>query len=492
MDSSQSNAQGFFGIMTRGGRRTQVVVIAALVIVGLLVWNQLPGTPQTCRLIEGCKLRSNDLHRIQIALGKAGLNDFEVEESNVLVPRNQRDLYLQAVSDGGALPDGISLNKEKQASVNPLLSRTQQEQLRQEEKKNQVREMVMRLDFVDQAWFEMDRVKSRNSFQRDEQTAVIVIQPIEKLRLEFDQIETIRGTISGAIAGIDRERIVVTDLNAGVAYEDRIPTDSTKPSPENSLAFSHDSINRKHRYENEIRLALEDMQGIELTVEVQQETVQVPDSQPMLNVRQNKPNVITVGTNGQAAVANTVATPIPMIKTKVEKVRVRIGVPEQLLLADAEISGSTLSELRQAAQYRSKLQEVKNEIIAKVSPILPSSSFNEFEAFPISVSVMEQPTDVLAESSEPWYAEAMDRVGGPGGAIAVLMLAGMIIAFVFSGSRQSGEPEPAVATIPFSREPEGESENPAEHSIKQEISKLIEEDPEAAAQVIKRWIRNAA
>ena len=42
------------------------------------------------------------------------------------------------------------------------------------------------------------------------------------------------------------------------------------------------------------------------------------------------------------------------------------------------------------------------------------------------------------------------------------------------------EPEPAAVVTS------------QDQDIREEISQLIKEDPEAAAQVIKRWIRNAA
>ena len=67
-----------------------------------------------------------------------------------------------------------------------------------------------------------------------------------------------------------------------------------------------------------------------------------------------------------------------------------------------------------------------------------------------------------------------------------------ILAFVFFSPGQ--KPVPRSAPVP-EMVPEPEPVTAAtsqDQDIRQEISQLIKEDPEAAAQVIKRWIRNAA
>ena len=137
----------------------------------------LPKKQASCELIEGCALRNADLQRMQVVLNSAGLSDYEIDGNSIYVPKPKRDVYLKAITDADALPADLCW-REEEVSVNPLLSRDQREQIRMKEKKNQVRDMVTRLPFVEQAWFEMDRVKAKSAFQNEEQSAVIMLSLI--------------------------------------------------------------------------------------------------------------------------------------------------------------------------------------------------------------------------------------------------------------------------------------------------------------------------
>ena len=61
------------------------------------------------------------------------------------------------------------------------------------------------------------------------------------------------------------------------------------------------------------------------------------------------------------------------------------------------------------------------------------------------------------------------------------------------GTNQKPVQDSAPATLEMVSEPEPAAVvTSQDQDIREEISQLIKEDPEAAAQVIKRWIRNAA
>jgi hypothetical protein len=476
--------------------RWQVVVITAIAVVGIAIWLNIPKTIETCELVQGCELKKSDLQKIQVVLSRAGLNDFEVSEQSIQVPKQQRDLYLQAVVDANALPPDLVPRKDEALNLNPFLSRSQQEQVQLLEKKKQIREMVTRLPFVEQAWFEMDRTKSRSSFQQDEQAAVILIQPQGELRLENSQVETIRGLITGAVAGIERSSIVVTDLNAGVAFQNT--SQSTDLLAENMAipvqSASSQSIGKRAHYENAIRKSLEKYEGLQINVEIEQieATIEVPN----LQARTPAPvaQVIQVGTNSQATVS--VATPEQETVTQTrffEKIKARIGVPESFLIHSVERPRQvSLDKIRASQAYQSQLTQLKSEISSRVQQILPASSFGDFRNPPIQIDVIGQVEQLASTSVEPWYESALAKVGGLWGGLAVLLGAFVIVAYIFSSSSPEVEVDdtPAIAGV-IHDEKEIEPAN-NEESIKQEVSRLIKEDPEAAAQVIKRWIRDAA
>ena len=492
MESSSVNNQ-LTELFNSPRGRWRLVMIALIAVVAFAIWFNVPKTIETCELIEGYRLRKNDLQRIQLALSQAGLNEFDIVEGNIHVPKSQRDVYLRAVSDGGALPQDLGPRQEDSASFNPLLSRTQQEQMQQAKKEKQVTDMVMRLPFVEQAWFEMDRAKSRSSFQKDEQAAVILIQPTDEMPLDSPQVETIRDLIKGAIAGIDPDSIVVTDLSTGVAIKNSgDATTSGAGRSVNSVRSVSAEINKQARYEKQIRQALEDFEGIEVSVTI--EFVELEEAADLqANRATSKPNVIQIGTNGQATVDEPKGIAETSRKKKVEKISAVIHVPESLLVEHLPIEVRAQEATRQGYSYRAKLSEIKSEVVSRVRQILPKPAWGDGEPL-IEVQVTKQSIEdqVAATLPLPWYEQMMDRVGGPVGAGSILFAGMLILVYVFSGSKKSVPEQATPAATPESGTTEEEVPAGNEQSIKQEISKLIHEDPEAAAKVIKRWIRNAA
>lgn len=482
-------------LMSSSRGRWQVLTIAAVVVVSVSVWFNLPQTVETCDLIEGYTLRKNDLQRIQVALGKARLNDFEIVENRICVPKGQRSAYLQAVVDGNALPQGLAPDSEDSQSFNPLLSRTQQEQVRQTEKKKQVTEMVEMLRFVEQAWFEMDRVESRSSFEKGEQTAVIMIQPSDELQLDAQQIDTIRDVIKGAYAGIDRQSIVVTDLNRGSSYQTSEFDGSqvVESSAPAQLQLASHREKQQIRYENSIREALHEFDGIQVKVVLESVTVE-PDKVDRQARRSNaKPSIIKIGTNGQAALSET---QLPKAESKgryVEKFNVEISISDQQLPKRVAPMVRSVGPSTKNTTYQPKIEEFKAEIVQRVLQVLPTSKVPQAQ-HQVQVTVVEEPVDQTAVASPlEWLNESLEPVGGPWGGGAILLLGVMMIAYVFSGSRRTAtDSQIPVSSSTEELLPEMDLPPGDEQSIKSEISKLIHEDPEAAAKVIKRWIRNAA
>ena len=475
-----------------------LMVMAALAITTIVIAVNLPKKQASCELIEGCALRNADLQRMQVVLNSAGLSDYEIDGNSIYVPKPKRDVYLKAITDADALPADLCW-REEEVSVNPLLSRDQREQIRMKEKKNQVRDMVTRLPFVEQAWFEMDRVKAKSAFQNEEQSAVIMIQPTGKHLLDRDEIETIRGLITGSIAGMDRNSIVVTDLNAGFAYQEL----ETNPPTEHSLSgagslVSSEIRDKRNRYENKIRKALADLEGVSIEVEVVPAPIANQIAAPQKNSNSSAVPVMTLGTNSQAMIESRVTQashkvePARTLDTQ-EKVSVKVEIQEALVLAGLKPGpNDTITSLRKSPAYRLRIEEIQSDVTRRIRPMLPASSFSNSRVFPISFSMSREDDAALSHQAGVWPA-FFKRIGGPWGAFAVLAAAIFILGFVFMGTNQKPVQDSAPATLEMVSEPEPAAVvTSQDQDIREEISQLIKEDPEAAAQVIKRWIRNAA
>src|SRR6476620_4265324 len=96
-----------FRSMTPGARITAGLLLAVVVVsVGYLFQHGSSG-PDTY-LFGGEPISSGQLDRIESAIAKAGLSDFQREGFRIRVPAGQQAKYLAAVADAGALPPSMN------------------------------------------------------------------------------------------------------------------------------------------------------------------------------------------------------------------------------------------------------------------------------------------------------------------------------------------------------------------------------------------------
>src|SRR5437762_6443936 len=96
-----------FRSMTPGARITAGLLLAVVVIsVGYLFQHGVSG-PDTY-LFGGEPLADGTLTRVEAAIAKAGLSDYQREGGRIRVPSGQQAKYLAAVADAGALPPNFN------------------------------------------------------------------------------------------------------------------------------------------------------------------------------------------------------------------------------------------------------------------------------------------------------------------------------------------------------------------------------------------------
>ena len=265
---------------TLGNPRAKAFLLAIVVLVFVVilqVGNHKNNTPM-CELLSNCKLRNVDLHRMQIALSQSGLSEFQIDGSRMLVPKSQHAVYLQAVADQNAIPPELRSGGQSPAVSNPFLSRSQQVSIERDAKKKQIQEMVVRLPFVDQAWFEMDAPESRSTFSAVQKAAVVSIRPIEHTILLDQHVDTVRQMIGGAVAGMDAQQIVVIDLSTGFAHRHS----ANKGPLDRKIDAQQAAFARQQLLESRIRQALSHYDGLRVTVivDAKESVNQLANSRP--------------------------------------------------------------------------------------------------------------------------------------------------------------------------------------------------------------------
>ena len=492
-----------------GNRRAKALIVAVLILITVVVMQvgNLRNQKPMCELLGNCKLRNIDVHRIQIALSKSGLSDFEIEDNRILVPKTHLPAYLQAIADHKAIPPELSSPEQTPSVPNPFLSRSQQQSIERDAKRRQIQQMVVRLPFVEQAWFEMGVAENRSAFSKTKKSAVISIRPVAPNNLVEQHVDTVRQMIAGAVAGIDPNQIVVIDLSTGFAHRHAA---NSKPM-EQRLDAQRVAFARQQVLENRIRQALEHYPELRVTViveEVEDESqlAAKKSSQTKVNMQvQAIPATIEAGANGPASIyeipaENETAASIRLTAGRSELdskklVTVVIDVP-QTLLANIYGSTATIGETSDGVRnfaYNDKIDAdfatFQTEIQQLVRPLLgsdvqPTITFNLIRQPLPPANLLRQRVEQFTKQNWP--------------SIAVLLI-GLVLIYLITQSDkvadlESEETQPCldadILTINSdeNRQMVGETKRAAEIRL----SELIDKNPDAAAKVIQNWIRDAA
>ena len=515
MDSNFLSSEKVSSLLESQRVRALFVAFLILATLVLLQASNLKRPVKMCKLFEQCSASDEDMQRMQLAFGKSGLNGFKVIEGNLMVPRSEHSAYLQSLSENDGIPRDLQTQNDTLSSNNPFLSRSQQISLEKAQKKRQIRDMVVRLPFVDQAWFEMDQANSRSAFQRSKQSAVISIRPAPDATLNENNVDTVKRMIGGAIAGLDLSEIVVIDLSAGYAHQD-----STDPSTTQQVRFQRIAFEQQRIYESRIREALKDYPGIDVTVQV--DVSQAPQKvdkvavEPVLrpqtiSVAPSK-NIYDAGANGYAKLEEFEPTEEPITPTPIalvthstppevirKDISVLIDVPQSLVhdifgvptagSLDAKNEPERLAALAKDTQF--KFGQLQAEIIQKVKPLLPRNSSTYGHETPIAVSMLRQPTVVQAST---WPAKIKSFMTKNWPSAAVLAIGLILLSIV------TRRPDHVPTTTQIESDDDqvllsSEVTMPApvdDSKAEVRLSKLIEKDPNSAAKVIETWIRDAA
>jgi hypothetical protein len=534
-------------------RRNKALLVGVTVLVALVmlqVGNQR--TPRSMApLFGGCSLRNMDLQKMQVALSRAGLSDFEVAKGQLLVPEHQTSQYLQAISEQNALPAGLQEKSTSPSFANSLLTHSQQLALDRQHRKQKIQEMLMLLPFVEQAWFEMDEAVARAGFQPVEKSAVVTIQPKLDQPLLEQQVYTISQLICGAISGLVKERVVIVDLTTGFAHQGNVPSEGL----EKRLLAQRSAFNRQQHLENRLREAFSRYPGLMVSVLIEADE-QVDESQtasleaskpgpvPPLNTPQLKaprlkaPSVeppvsqathqqdsVLIGANGQVSLdpIGTKATaerpsvqnascdqdaestvrltalhlPEPIDHLSMDHVTVIVDIPEQLLVSrfgnEARLRTQP-SRIEDSQRERTRVlqglvENLKPELDRTIQAVLSLQGLYEV---PVVYNLI---ADQAAPVELAWTGVLRTAALKNWPSLGVLLIGLVLMALITTRGnntarfRQADQVEEATTVRIATPNSAAEDESA---SVKAQLSQMIEKDPEAAARVIENWIRNAA
>jgi len=213
-----SQLTDLFRSMTPGARITAGLLLAVVVVslVYLFRW-QVSGPDVD--LMNGVPVSADELPAMESAFHDAGLSDYQVRGTQILVPRGKKAAYMAALADAQALPaniDKVFDDALKGSSV--FMPRQQREEMMKVAKQKVLAMTIGAMKGIERAYVLYD-TKTTNGFPRTtETTATASVKAEGSRKLDDQQVSAIRHLVAGAIAGLEPEEVIVADLNGPIHH----------------------------------------------------------------------------------------------------------------------------------------------------------------------------------------------------------------------------------------------------------------------------------
>ena len=501
----------------------------------------------------GQEFSQSDLAAMLTAIGQAGLNDAEIVGNRLRIPRTQEAAYINAIAKGGATPRSGKTLDDPTNSGSPFDTRSQQEAREKARKQLKISTMLEELTNLEAVVVEYDEVRKNNLTRDLVRSALITAKAVGSKSLTTSEVRTIQRAVMMAITGIQPENIVVVDRLTGVSTVG-VPMNDVADPANNRYAMTKKYY--EDMWQEKILARLQPTYGVtnvqvnvlldETLAHVKQTNeVGTPvvvenetEKETSESIRQDpagRPGVVpnTGAANGAESVTTNQNSSSTSSKnressqsrvgesiTQVEKaklvpkeVSVSIGVPYQYYIdlwkiRNKPADGSAAPPMTNA-NMETLLKPVEGEIQEIVQPLilLPTTGENIFEYIVVKPDYQLTQTSAVeltrVQLASNWLLTNWQTLG--------MMLLGLAGLFVLRGMvKASATPsqdspaalaagdDPASSVVGGAGDKEEESAKPKRKfssdgpNIKEELSELIQDDPDTAANVLKQWIGETA
>lgn len=534
-----------FASMTPGARITSGLLLVVVVVSLVYLFQNSTAAPEDF-LLGGRAFSSAELEAMEGAFAQAGLSNYKIESNRVRIPSGNKAAYIAALAEGQALPANFSDYFTTQANNASIFESKQQAAQRWRLARQQELALIVSLmNGISRAQVIYDEVEKGGFPRRTEKTATVAVQAEGNEPLESHQVKAIRSLVSSAIGGMKYQNVAVTDLNTGRNFGGG---DADMASAEDD-AYMDRKRTYEHQWEDKLRKALSFVKGAVVSVDVEltketflrEDNVTIDAKPVAVNSTTFEKSVTTAsarpsgrpGINGQAnqqASINTsgsestseesredqqsvpshgriVKSTAPLVP---RKVTAAIGVPSSYYLEIWRERNPTPAGEEAKPPGAQDLQLIESEVKKKIEDmvvnLIPKLPAGEDKYPLVAVKTFEhlsQPplaSPSLTQTASAWLAENWSMLGMMlVGAAGLLMLRGMLRTPPAAESpQQQLNPPLSVVGSDEDRE-DGDEEGSSRRrfasdgpNIKDELAGMVRENPEAAANILRNWIADAA
>jgi len=425
-------------------------------------------------LFGGQEFSRDEIIAIEKAFGDASLDGWKVVGYRVQIPSANRAQFLAAVSD---FQPGIDVTAKEGGLFESVAERSRRAKTAKQQK---MAKLVQRMPGIQEAAVEYTEAKSGGFPRTVEKRAAVAVKAIGGRHLDPQEVAAIQSVIFASEAGLPTDNVVVLDITANRTY------DGSQHASETPARHVIDK--QEELYENRLQ-------------------------QQIRNRLVNYPGVI-VEVRAQSAAAKGENAEQAQGDFALRGVAVSIGVPSSYYERLWQKRYGTQASTTGRRPSSLELAEIESETLRKIEEIV-SGLLNEIDLPDqrqpnIVVRTDEDfaPLDQVAREDSSWLWTTLSERGQPL-LLALLALVIVVAWLVVSRQKQkaSGEAAPAdeasetpitarktAGAITDEEFAHGDDPiaNESPDDLQDQLSRLVQRDPDAAVDALRKWIRKVA
>lgn len=430
----------------------------------------------------------SEITRLSQHFATAGLDHWELQGKQILIPKEQRTEYLTAV-EGQIESQSLNSDVDTVLQGGSILDTPtlREMRLRNAQEKDLAR-IISQIPGIEEAQINIDDHQQRGLSGRKEMTALAAIKANPQSHVTLETSEAIREVIAARFAGLERNNVVVIDLNTGHTFG---------ASDSNYNASNLDIALRNYERWWRGRIA-------NLLIDIPNTRIEVGLYPVETKTAENSSEVNTINAT------------------------VSVGIPDSYI---QQVAGSRKATT--TVQRKAIAQEVKQNVTDLVQGVIPAVPHTTLDNFTVHVATIldiptnpasSQSTTLITFLSSVWREivmgllfvacisviawrnqklQAKSNILPPASSHASIPETGQIEDMVFvnhsAHHHLNGVPTEASKTNTIRTNTsippvikETASPNLKEPTLQDELNALVDEAPADAADILKKWISSTS
>jgi len=198
--------------------RLTLVLLCGMVVLSLGYLLFVSGEDDTTYVLNGLEFQSVDLANAERVLEAQGLTDFRIKGNRIAAPKSEMYRYNAALAEQGAVPDsyGASVEEdfEKATAGNPMESERTREYRRQKYLEVKLAKELSWWSSIDRAAININKKSGPSYFTRgSDVVASVNIRPAAGMAFGTRHADAVRKHLTRCVAGLTPANISVTDAS---------------------------------------------------------------------------------------------------------------------------------------------------------------------------------------------------------------------------------------------------------------------------------------